>query len=446
MKGRESMSKKVLITLICILSVVLLAEVAFLVTMSLRPDTIGGDGDRFDPTTSPTQQDPTGEPTQEDPTTEPTEDPTEPPTESGPEKHVLTFVGDCTLASAPNHYNSASGFIKTIGENYDYPFAKVKTYFENDDFTMINLENVLADSGGASDKTFTFRGPTAYTNILTGSSVEAVTLANNHTMDYGKDGYAATTAALQNAGVAYVETNGTMLYKTDSGLTIGVYAACFTINQKDMKEDIAALRAAGADIVVAALHWGNEGKYRPNASQIDCGRLAIDAGADIVYGHHPHVLQRIENYKNGVILYSLGNFCFGGNSNPRDKDSVIVQFEIIRDENGTIRLDKMNLIPVSISGVQKGNDFQPTPLEPGTEGYDRVMSKLDGSFNGPDLVVDYSDLEKPDDKDEPTTPSEPTEPSTPSQPEGGDGGDTGNSGGSDPDTEPTLGENDTEIL
>ena len=425
------MSKKLLITLICILSVVLMVEVAFLVTMSLRPDTIGGDMDRFEPTTSPTREtDPTQtteEPTSE-PTEEPTSEPTEDPTEPGPETHVLTFVGDCTLASAPNHYNNASGFIKTIGENYDYPFAKVRQYFENDDFTMINLENVLADSGAASDKTFTFRGPTAYTNILTGSSVEAVTLANNHTQDYGKDGYASTTNALTNAGVAYVETNGTLLYKTDRGLTIGVYAACFTINEQDMRNDIAALRASGADIVVAALHWGNEGKYRPNTSQIDYGRIAIDAGADIVYGHHPHVLQRIENYKNGIILYSLGNFCFGGNSNPRDKDSVIVQFEIIRDENGKVRLEKMNLIPVSISGVQKGNDFQPTPLEPGTEAYDRVMSKLNGSFNGPDLEVDYSDLEKPP-KDDPT---EPTEPSEPTPPEGGDGGNTGGDGGSDP--------------
>ena len=235
-----------------------------------------------------------------------------------------------------------AGFIQTIGTDYGYPFRNVLEYFEKDDFTIINLESVLADSGYAADKTFNFRGPTAYTNILTGSSVEAVTLANNHTQDYGKDGYDSTLAALSNAGVAYVETNGTLMYRTNRGLTIGVYAACFSINENDMRADIAALRKAGADIVVAAMHWGLEGKYRPNTSQIDYGRMAIDAGADIVYGHHPHVLQKIEEYNGGVIMYSLGNFCFGGNKNPSDKDSMIFT-QTFCFENGELLPDEIRL-------------------------------------------------------------------------------------------------------
>lgn len=332
-----------------------------------------------------------------------TEPETIPGTESPqPEHFILTFAGDCTMGSTADRWNYGSGFIKVVGENYDYPFANVAEYFKNDDFTIINFEGVLAESGQAADKRFAFRGPLAYTNIMTGSSVEAVTLANNHTMDFGTAGYESTRNAMEQAGITYVEKDSSAIYKTESGLTVGLYGAAFSINVKDMTAQIKQLREKGAEVVICAFHWGEEGRYRPTASQERQARAAIDAGADIVYGHHPHVLQKIEHYGDGVIFYSMANFSFGGNSSPKDYDTVLLQQEIIRDLDGTISMGELHIIPCSVSSAKNINNYQPTPYEKGSVGYDRVMSKLDGTYKGPDLVVEY----------DPTTPP-PTEPAAP---------------------------------
>ena len=338
------------------------------------------------------------------------------PVETGPEevRYTLTFAGDCTLASDPGNYGSVHGFIQTVGTDYGYPFRNVLSYFEEDDFTIINLESVLADSGAASSKLFTFRGPTAYTQIMTGSSVEAVTLANNHTEDYGKAGYESTTKALSDAGVWFVEEDKTTLVTTESGLTIGLYADSFYFNVNDIQKNVKALRDQGAEIIICAFHWGTEGSYRPTADQKKFAHAAIDAGADVVYGHHPHVLQPMEEYNGGHIFYSLGNFSFGGNHFPRDMDSALVQLEVIRDETGKVSLGELNIVPLSISSMQGQNNFQPTPYEEGTAEYDRTLTKLDGTFQGADLVVNYDHL-KP--TEEPT--EAPTEaPTTPPAQEG----------------------------
>ena len=369
----------------------------------------------------------TAAPTETVPPTEPTETvPAE--TEPAEQRYTLTFAGDCTLGSIASNWNNGNHFVQTIGENYDYPFDNVRSIFENDDFTIINLEGPLTDTAsGAASKRFSFRGPTAYTQIMSGSSVEAVTLANNHSEDYGKTGYDSTTKALTEAGIAYVEKNKTTLYTTESGLTIGLYAGSFDISAANVKKGITQLRNDGAEIVICAFHWGKEGEYRPTADQQKLAKAAIDAGADIVYGHHPHVLQKIETYKKGYIFYSLGNFSFGGAALPGDYDTALLQVDVLRDENGKAYLGELTIIPCSISSVSGRNNFQPTPLQAGSV-YDRVLSKLDGSFNGPNLNVDYSKL---DPKPEETTPPATDAPS---------GGDSGDSGGATPTTPPSGGD------
>lgn len=328
------------------------------------------------------------------PETVPTEAPTtEPETlPPEPEHFLLTFAGDCTLASDPEHYGVRYSLIDTVGEDYGYPFRNVVSCFENDDFTIVNLECVLTESTSQRDynSLFTFRGPVAYTQILTGSSVEAVTLANNHTDDYGKQGYESTVNALTEANISFVEKDGSALYTTDSGLTIGLYAASFKIDIADLKQEVAALRDSGAEIVIAAFHWGKEGSYRPTQDQKSYAHQAIDAGVDIVYGSHPHVLQPVEEYGDGIIYYSMGNFSFGGNNYPRDLDSVILQQEVIRDPDGAITLGELTMIPCSISSLPVQNNFQPTPYEEGSTEYLRVMDKLTGDWKGADLVVDYN--------------------------------------------------------
>ena len=400
------MTKRALTILLAVLTVLLAAAVGFVVYMETRP--VVEEVIQTEPTTISTEA-PTE--TTEIPTTAApeTEAPTTvPPTETEPEeteppeiRYTLTFTGDCTLASDPGNFGSPHGFIGTIGTDYDYPFRNVADIFENDDFTIINLESVLADSGTGASKLFTFRGPTAYTQIMTGSSVEAVTLANNHTEDYGKAGYESTTQALNEAGIWYVEEDKTTLVTTESGLTIGLYADAFNFSKSDIQKNVKKLRDQGAEIIICAFHWGNEGSYRPTNDQKTFAKAAIDAGADIVYGHHPHVLQPIEEYNGGYIFYSLGNFSFGGNHFPRDMDSAIVQVKVLRDENGKVHLDGLNIIPVSISSMKGQNNFQPIPYEEGTTEYDRTMSKLDGTFTGPDLVVNYDHLKETEPATEP---------------------------------------------
>lgn len=297
------------------------------------------------------------------------------------ERFLLTFAGDCTLGSNPGNYYADCGFVQLIGDDYGYPFRNVLSYFEDDDFTMVNLEGVLADEGRPVPKRFNFLGPTAFVEILTAGSVEAVTLANNHTLDYGPKAYQTTLDTLDGAGVPYVERDATSMVTTENGLKIGLYGCVYyKLDLEDMASDIASLQARGADVIIVAPHWGWEGSYVPNTEQVKAAHAAIDAGAHIVFGSHPHVLQPIEEYGGGVILYSMGNFSFGGNGCPEDFDTALIQQEVIRDPDGRVRLGQLTAIPACVSSDPWVNNFQPTPYEPGSRAYQRVMAKLGINF------------------------------------------------------------------
>ena len=150
------------------------------------------------------------------------------------------------------------------------------------------------------------------------------------------------------------------------------------------------MRKNGAEIIVLALHKGDEGYYATTSEQERIAHTAIDLGVDIVWGHHPHVLQRMETYKDGIIFYSLGNFSFGGNRNPKDKDTAVVQQQVIRKSDGTIRLGELTIIPCQLSSITSYNDYQPTPYAVGSEAYNRVLSKLNGTYDGPDVPPAYA--------------------------------------------------------
>lgn len=312
------------------------------------------------------------------------------PTETEPqeERFLLTFAGDCTLGANPKNTCADVGFPRVVGEDYAYPFQNVVSYFEADDATFVNLEGTLTDVGNPADKTYTFRGSPAYSHILTDNSVEVVTLANNHSFDYGQAGYNSTRTVLEKAGVPYGERDTGVLIELDCGLNVGLYGMVYyKLDVEDMKTEIASLREQGAELVIVAPHWGVEGSYRPTQLQIDVGHAAIDAGADIVWGSHPHVLQPVEEYGDGIIYYSMGNFCFGGNSKPEDFDTVLLQQEVIRSPEGEISLGILKIIPCSISSEKNVNNYQPTPMAADSEEYIRVLSKLDGSFEGPNLKI-----------------------------------------------------------
>ena len=183
-------------------------------------------------------------------------------TEPQPERYVLTFVGDCTMGNQKGA-SLTSGFIGTVGQNYDYPFANVMEYFANDTATFINLEGTFTDSTSSADKMFVFKGPKDYINILTQGSVEFANVANNHSEDYGKQGYDDTVGLLKEHGIAYGEHRKTTLFEVD-GLKIGVYSVAGAYNTNGVAENIKALKKAGAEVIIACMHWGEEYYYVPN--------------------------------------------------------------------------------------------------------------------------------------------------------------------------------------
>ena len=401
------MNKTVLIILVCVLSVILAGMLG--VTIYLNATHSGGQTVTTPaPTTTP-EPTTTPAPTTTVPqiTTTPAPDttpeittPPETTPEPQPTHYTLSFVGDCTFANVQGSTGSHT-FLGTVGDNYEYPFADVVDIFRADECTFVNLECVLSNRGKQANKMFTFRGKPEYINILTLGSVEYAGIVNNHTMDYGQDAYDDTLAALDGAGIHYVETKSTKIFTTANGLKIGVYAHNFPYETTGIKTAIKSLRDAGAEIVVVNVHWGEEYYFKPNGTQKSIAHYAIEGGADIVWGSHPHVLQPIEYYKDGVIFYSLGNFSFGGNNSPADKDTAILQMDVIRELDGTVHLGEVNIIPCFVSGILTyGNDYQPVPMDPEVdkEAWDRVLRKLSGTYEKERLPVSYRD-----DIDPPTT-------------------------------------------
>lgn len=335
------------------------------------------------PATQP-EETPVAEPTVEqepDTTPEPTPTPV-------PEVFTLHFVGDCTLASAIGFQGGPNGYDTIVGGDFAYPFAETVDYFSDDDFTMANCECCFTESSAATAKTFTFKASADYAQVFPEGSVEFVTLANNHVLDYGQQGYDDTKAALDEVGVAYAGRDEWTLYETQRGLKIGIYAVSFgTVEQ--IRKGIAAVKDAGADFIIAALHFGDEGSYQVNADQRNQAHAAIDAGADFVYGSHAHTLQPSEKYAGKYIYYSMGNWSFGGNTNPRDKDTFLLRLTVEKTADGQVSVTEREEIPCASSGEQSFNNYQPVPCAEDSEAYNRVLSKLDGSFTGSNLSIGY---------------------------------------------------------
>ena len=319
------------------------------------------------------------------------------PTEPTPEEFVLSFVGDCTFADNVKNGNYYASFYNTIKDDYDFPFQNVREYFLHDDLTLVNLECALTDSNPTEQemeslktKRFRFRGYPKYVNILTRGGVEFANLANNHTKDFGAQGLIDTQNILKENNIARAATGGSCLVSTQRGLTVGIVAYYFTFSEENIRSKIQSLREQGAQLVIVSIHWGDEGKYKPNNNQKHYGQLAIDAGADIVYGHHSHTLQPVEYYNGGVIYYSLGNFSFGGNYNPADKDTAILQQKVLLWPDGTVTLSSLHIIPCRLSSDYTRNNYQPIVYKDDDPGYKRALEKLNGTYAGPDVFVPYA--------------------------------------------------------
>lgn len=306
----------------------------------------------------------------EEPAAEPTPTPE-------PVSITLSFAGDCTLGS-----DQSFGYEGSFTQAYDNQEAEfflnnVREIFEQDDLTVVNFEGTITESDQRADKSWAFKGPKEYTGILTSASVEAANLANNHSSDYGEQSLQDTRNALTEAGIVNFGFEETAITEV-RGVKVGLLGM-YTVYEDDVyisqiQERIAKLKDDGAQVIVANFHWGLEMDYTPEADQVELAHAAIDAGAHLVIGHHPHVLQGVEVYKGRYIVYSLGNFCFGGNSNPGDYDCMIFQQTFTVMADGPETDDAVRVIPCSLSAQTNYNNYQPTPAE--GEAETRILGKL----------------------------------------------------------------------
>ena len=278
---------------------------------------------------------------------------------------LLSFTGDCILGT--DEYFAWDTGLPAYYDLYgpEYFLKNVRSIFEEDDLTIVNMEGTLTEETARVEKQFAFKGNPYYVKILTSSSVEAANVANNHSHDYGEKSFQDT--------VNILETNGIRTFGYDDVAILevkGIRVGMFGIYELDdhleripqVKQDIAKLKEQQADIIVAVFHWSNELVTVPDENQVTLAHLAIDEGADVVVGHHPHVVQGIEEYKGKMIAYSLGNFCFGGNTHPTEMDTFIFQQKFAMNGAKNITASEYHVIPCRVSSETTYNNYQPTPL------------------------------------------------------------------------------------
>jgi poly-gamma-glutamate capsule biosynthesis protein CapA/YwtB (metallophosphatase superfamily) len=271
------------------------------------------------------------------------------PTPQPPGRVTLHAVGDLMLERD----------IITLMDRHGsaHPFERVLPLLAGADVTAANMEGTFTERGSAERKLYVFRTPPRHAVGLREAGIDVVSLGNNHAMDYGREGLVDTLAALDAAGVkhsgaglteaearqpAFVEARGLRLaflsYNAvlEATFASGSGAGVARASAAAIREDVSAARAE-ADIVIVSLHAGREYTDEPTSEQRTLGRAAIDAGALVVLGHHPHVLQGWERYGNGIIVYSLGNFVFDLDYDdyetlgPRPFQSIVLRLELERD-------------------------------------------------------------------------------------------------------------------
>jgi poly-gamma-glutamate synthesis protein (capsule biosynthesis protein) len=292
---------------------------------------------------------------------------------------LLSAVGDCTLGSELQVRLSPGSFhaeMEARGNDYKYPFAGVLEVLSKDDLTIANLETTLSTREPVSKGRYVFRGEPEWAQILIEGSVELVNVANNHSYDLGSAGFDETLRALAAHGIG-ASGFGRVDRRTVKGIEVvslgftgGDPAGVIEAVDRDVRQ-----HKRRDNLVVVSFHWGGEGSTEANDDQRRLGRAAVDAGADLVLGHHPHVIQGMEVYRGKRIVYSLGNFVFGGHSNPEDKDSIIYQATFARRDGEVVPAGD-RVLPVRISSVTQRNDFHPVLLE-GDE-KERVLARLRG--------------------------------------------------------------------
>ncbi len=352
-----------------------------------------------------------GDPTPEPETTpepevtpEPTPDPALPVYQpDGSILLTMSFTGDMTIGS--NVQSSGTSIfekeLKKQDGDINFPFRNVTDILHADDLTMVNFEGTLTTAGRNPDKRnndFLFRADPSYASMLPNGGVDTVSLENNHVLDMGQEGLAETKRVLTEAGIPYASEDEPAIL-TVKGVKIGSLAyQTFGGRHDELIEkvpgDIQALRDQGCQIVIVSYHWGAEKDYAPNSNQVRLGRATIDAGADLVVGHHSHRINPIEYYNGRYICYSLGNFSFAGNKRPDDMATFIFQIRM-RIRDGVVTSEAIKIIPCRISSRTDYNDFAPTPYTKDTN-IEAVLRTLKQNGKSLDYALEDYPLKWPD--------------------------------------------------
>lgn len=303
---------------------------------------------------------------------------------------ILSAVGDSTIGTDTKFYHATSlpAMVQQNNNDPSYLFSNVAHIFEEDDITIANLETTFTNATQKRDKghkvQYHFKGDPELANSLVSASIEGVNLANNHIYDYGQKGFDDTIDTLEKINVNYFGEGHKWITEVN-GIKFGFlgYQGWVASESllKTIKEDIENLKKE-VEIVVVSFHWGIERATTPNEVQKTLAYYSIDNGADLIIGHHPHVIQGIEYYKGKYINYSLGNFCFGGNSNPSDKDTYIFQADF-KFKDKKLSSIGVRVIPCSVSSVKNRNDYRPTPMA----GDEKL--KLLERLNGYNMNLDF---------------------------------------------------------
>lgn len=302
---------------------------------------------------------------------------------------TISAAGDCTFAT-DEYAGQIKSFNETAAEKGNsYFMNNVKDIFADDDLTIVNFEGTLSENGRREDKQFAFRGKPSYAGILTEGNIEAACLSNNHSRDYGEISNTDTHKILNDEGIITFDSLNTIVCDV-KGIKVGLFGINHLndIDRTRLENSIESVKAHNPDIIIACIHWGIEKATEPTDEQIQYGHKAIDLGADLVIGTHPHVLQGIEEYNGGIIAYSLGNFCFGGNDSPSDMDTIIYR-QTFRFENGS-KSSEITLVPCTISSNYENgiNNYQPSPASGSKK--ENIINKMNKYISSlGDLSVNY---------------------------------------------------------
>ncbi|MBQ6383657.1 MAG: CapA family protein [Clostridia bacterium] len=309
---------------------------------------------------------------------------------------TVTCTGDFTIGGDSRKKNNIfeNELANQGGDiNFTMKGKGIRELLMSDDMTLVNFEGTLTEStyvpGNKRENQFLFSAPPSYVSMLADNGVECVSLENNHVMDHGEEVYEETKAVLRDAGIVYSNSTEVGVYEV-KGIQIAMLSYLCIDRYESLWEKVPEdIRAAKEKypLVIVSFHWGNEKDYSPTNNQIKMGRLAVDAGADLVVGHHSHRMNPIEEYNGVYICYSLGNFCFSGNSKPSDMNSYLFQMRF-RVKDGTAAPRGFRIIPIRISSRTDRNDFIPTVIDKGST-IDSILNTL--RENGKKLEYAVSD-------------------------------------------------------